>query len=306
MAHCPTCGAALSGHELTCPVCGAPVAFPSLPPGTPLAGGRYVVGRVLGHGGFGITYEAANPVLGRTVAVKEFFPDGSVRQVTQLVPPTRLGAGGFHEARQRFIEEARTLARFDHPGIVRVFDVFEENGTAYLVMEFLRGETLGKRIERLGRLGEREVQDIAFRVADALSVVHKAGLLHRDIKPDNVFLTDDGRVVLIDFGAARDFVQGQTVAHTRMVTPGYAPLEQYATSAKLGPYTDLYALGATLYHALTGALPPTATDRAGGVPLPPLPRNVSPRLARLINRSLGMRVADRPGSVEELLRELNR
>jgi serine/threonine-protein kinase len=305
MQHCPTCGSPLSGQETTCPVCGSPLAFPDLPPGTSLAGGRYVVGRVLGHGGFGITYEATDTALGRRVALKELFPDGAVRHTTQLIPPTRLGPTGFFEARQRFIEEARTLAQFNHPGIVRVFDVFEENGTAYLAMEFLEGETLGRRIERWGPRPQEEVEEIARKVAEALEVVHQAGLLHRDIKPDNLFLTPDGRVVLIDFGAARDYAQGRTVAHTRMVTPGYAPLEQYASSARLGPYTDIYALGATLYHALSGSPPPAATDRATGTPLPPLPPGTATGLARLITRSLGMKITDRPASVDRLLAELD-
>jgi serine/threonine-protein kinase len=239
------------------------------------------------------------------VALKELFPDGAVRHTTQLIPPTRLGPTGFFEARQRFIEEARTLAQFNHPGIVRVFDVFEENGTAYLAMEFLEGETLGRRIERWGPRPQEEVEEIARKVAEALEVVHQAGLLHRDIKPDNLFLTPDGRVVLIDFGAARDYAQGRTVAHTRMVTPGYAPLEQYASSARLGPYTDIYALGATLYHALSGSPPPAATDRATGTPLPPLPPGTATGLARLITRSLGMKITDRPASVDRLLAELD-
>lgn len=306
MDRCPTCASPLKGFETTCPACGTsltPAVSPNLPLQTRLAG-RYVVDEVLGQGGFGITYRATDTALQRPVALKEFFPDGSSRQATRLVPPTSLGGLGFEEARKRFIDEARTLAQFAHPGIVKVFDVFEENGTAYLVMELLQGETLGQRIARLGRLSEQEVLETAFKVAGALQIVHQAGLLHRDIKPDNLFLTDD-RVILIDFGAAREFAQGRTVAHTRMVTPGYAPLEQYASSAKLGPYTDIYALGATLFHALTGKAPPAATDRATGVALPTLPRGTSPVLVNLLSRSLGMKVSERPATVQQLLDSLN-
>jgi serine/threonine-protein kinase len=277
--------------------------YPNLPLGTRLAG-RYTVDQVLGQGGFGITYAATDTALGRQVALKEFFPDGSTRQVTRLMPPTSLGGLGFEEAKQRFIEEARTLAQFAHPGIVKVFDVFEENGTAYLVMELLQGQTLGQRIAQMGRLPEQEVLQIALKVADALQTVHQAGLLHRDIKPDNLFLVGD-KVVLIDFGTARVFAKNRTVAHTRMVTPGYAPLEQYASSAKLGPYTDIYALGATLFHALTGAAPPTATDRATGVHLPALPRATSPALTNLLGSSLGMKITERPANVAQWLEALN-
>ncbi|MDX2004232.1 MAG: protein kinase [Meiothermus sp.] len=303
MTHCPVCSSPLSGSQTVCPACGSSLLLPHLSAGTTLAG-RYVLGEVLGQGGFGITYAAQDRVLRRPVAVKEFFPDGSTRLATQLNPPTSLGGLGFQEAKERFISEARTLGQFAHPGIVQIYDVLEDNGTAYLVMEKLEGETLGRRIERLGRLDERGVMEVARAAAGALETVHAAGLLHRDLKPDNLFLTTDGRTVLIDFGSARGFVQNKTVRHTRLVTPGYAPLEQYASSAKLGPYTDLYALGATLFHALTGSQPPSATDRATGVALPSLPRGTSKQLSNLISRALEMKVADRPASVGEWLRAL--
>ncbi|MDQ3398769.1 MAG: serine/threonine protein kinase, partial [Deinococcota bacterium] len=218
-----------------------PYASPHLPPGTKLANGRYSVGKVLGQGGFGITYKGADLSLNRPVAIKEFFPDGSSRHTTLLVPPTSFGNQGLREALNNFLDEARTLAQFNHPAIVDVLDVFEENFTAYLVMELLQGETLGARIQERGKLTPEEVTTLAVNMASALSVVHHAGLLHRDIKPDNIFLTTDGRAVLIDFGSARAYAGGQTVSHTRLVTPGYAPLEQYTSQAKFGPYTDIYA-----------------------------------------------------------------
>jgi serine/threonine protein kinase len=272
-----------------------------LPVGTRLKGGRYTLGKVLGQGGFGITYLGADTQENRPVAIKELFPEGSSRRANSrnVVPPTSLLGAGFAETMEKFEDEARVMARFNHPGIVRVFDIFEENGTAYLVMEFLKGQTLGKRIEKQGRLPAHEVQDIALKLLDALEVVHGAGMLHRDIKPDNVFLHQDGRVVLIDFGSARQFAQGKTLQHTQLVTPGYAPLEQYGTAGKFGPYTDLYALGATLYHALMGVVPPAATDRVQSNQPLRLPRETPDGLEQAVNRALEIRVDRRPQSVAE-------
>lgn len=303
MEPCPYCGNPVPPDATRCPACGS-VLHPitqNLPQGTRLLNGRYTLGKVLGQGGFGITYLGADTRTQQPVAIKELFPEGSSRQPgsRRVVPPTSLLGGGFTETMQKFEDEAKVMAKFNHPGIVRVFDVFEENGTAYLVMEFLRGETLGKRIEKQGKLSAAEVQDIALKLTDALEVVHKAGLLHRDIKPDNVFLLQDGRVVLIDFGSARQFAFGKTVSHTRLVTPGYAPLEQYGTAGKFGPYTDIYALGATLYHALMGVVPPAATDRIqNNAPLK-VPPATPDSLENAINRALEIRVDQRPQTIAE-------
>ncbi|WP_243759796.1 protein kinase domain-containing protein [Deinococcus radiodurans] len=278
----------------------------TLPPGTTLQGGKYRLEQVLGQGGFGITYLGSQTQLGARVAIKELFPSGSTRQSGQYVlPPAGTDPAGWAQAKQDFTAEGRTVARFNHPDIVRVMDLFEENGTAYLVMEFLEGQTLGSAIEKRGPLPPDEVVNIAKRVLGALSVVHSAGMLHRDIKPDNIYLDKAGRTVLIDFGSARTFAAGQTVSHTRLVTPGYAPLEQYSGSAKFGPYTDIYALGATLYHALTGHPPTPATDRTMGTPLAPLPPNTPPALREAIERSLAIKINERPQSTQEVLALLN-
>ena len=297
MVHCTACGSLLKGTEGACPVCGMPYTTPHLRAGTKLQGGKYTVGRVLGQGGFGITYQGADLSRNRPVAIKEFFPDGSSRRTNALLPPTSFGGQGLEAALENFLDEARTLRRFDHPGIVDVMDVFEENFTAYLVMELLQGETLGGRIVEAGALSAQEVMKLASALSDALAVVHEAGLLHRDIKPDNVFLTQDGRTVLIDFGSARAYASGQTVSHTRLVTPGYAPLEQYTTEAKFGPYTDLYALAATLHHAATGTPPPPVTDRLAGAELSPLPDELPPGLRVAIEQGLEIRIDERPATV---------
>jgi serine/threonine protein kinase len=176
-----------------------------------------------------------------------------------------------------------------------------------MVMDYLKGKTLSKILEERGTIPEREATAYIRQVGQALSIVHRAGLLHRDIKPDNIVITDDGRVVLIDFGSARGFAAGKTRRMTALLTPGYAPLEQYAEMAQRGPYTDVYALAATLYHLVTGQMPVQATDRAAGVELRP-PRELNPHISRSLNDAImwamGMKVDERPQSVSEFLRAL--
>ncbi|MDX2004233.1 MAG: protein kinase [Meiothermus sp.] len=307
MDRCPYCASPVPPDAKICPACGsslapeAPDTSAHLPVGTRLLGGRYTIGKVLGQGGFGITYMGTDTRTNMAVAIKELFPEGSARQPNSrnVVPPTGMAGGGFSETLQKFEEEAQTTAKFNHPGIVRVFDVFEENGTGYMVMELLKGQTLGKRIEKQGKLSPAEAMDITNKLLDALEVVHKAGMLHRDIKPDNIFLLQDGRVVLIDFGSARDFARNKTLSHTRLVTPGYAPLEQYGSSGKFGPYTDIYALGATLYHALMGTVPPAATDRVQTNLALKLPPSTPDSLENAVNKALEIRVDARPQSIQE-------
>lgn len=262
---------------------------------------NYRINSVLGQGGFGITYAATQMLLGSQVAIKELFPTGTFRQGNTIHPPTTFDQAGWQRAKTDFTEEARTLARFNHPDIVRVLDLFEAGGTAYMVMEHLEGESLQTRLDRQAALSAVEVEEIACRVAEALKIVHGAGLLHRDLKPDNLFLERTGRLVLIDFGSARGYVSGQTTRHTRLVTPGYAPLEQYSSAAKFGPYTDIYSLGATLYHALSGQMPPAASDRSMGTPLPPLSARTPARLRQAIEKAMEIPVTQRPQSAQEFL-----
>lgn len=172
-----------------------------------------------------------------------------------------VNAAEYHVLRDKFLDEARVLAQFHHRGIVQVYSVFEENNTAYMVMEFVKGKTLQDLVDTRGPLPEKEVVGYITQAADALTAVHEAKLLHRDIKPENLMVTEDGRVVLVDFGTARAFAAGKAKHMTAMLTPGYAPLEQYGQEARFEPYTDLYALGGTCYHLLTGQMPvqaPTA------------------------------------------------
>ena len=247
--------------------------------GATLADGRYEVLSVLGRGGFGVTYEVGDRRLLRRVAIKELFPPDAVRDGEELrVPPE--AAAAFDAQRARFLREARVLARFTHPGIVRVYEVFEEHGTAHLVMERLDGQTLvDVLVARGAPFTEVEVLDVAARVAAALRPVHAAGVLHRDINPANVMLAAHGRIVVIDFGLARDYEPDRTVGMTRVVTPGYAPIEQYRGEARFGPATDVYGLAATCYRLATGRIPAAALDREGGAVLVPV-RELNPAISR--------------------------
>ena len=294
---CAVCETRHDAGLARCPACGAPAAVPEprLPAGTKLRSGQYTVGRVLGRGSFGITYKGADTRLRRPVAVKELFPEFAARRgPTVTVPAAR--QADFQRERASVVREAQALAGVRAPGVVGVYDFFEEHGTAYIVLEYLEGPTLEAEIERQGSLPSAEAVRVAVAVCEALTAVHGAGLLHRDVKPANLLLAGDGRVVLLDFGAARAYEAGQTQSHTRLVTPAYAAPEQYSPEGRFGPATDLFGLGATLYHALTGAPPTPGMERlvAGGQAPAPLPSSVPLGLRQAVEAALHCRVEDRP------------
>jgi serine/threonine protein kinase len=265
--------------------------------------GRYEILSILGQGGFGITYRARDSELGREVAIKEYLPSAlAVRQdgITVLPRTTKM-AEDFTWGRDRFVAEGRTLASLHHaPAIVRVFDFLQANGTAYIVMELLSGETLEGRIRSKGPLGAEEIEKILWPLLDGLEQVHNAGFLHRDIKPANILLNARGTPTLIDFGASRAAMAGRTTAMTAIFTPGYAAAEQM-TSAKQGPWTDIYGLSATLYHAITGQAPPSAFDRMLDDEYRPLAKKAPPGFGRGLlaglDAGLAVRASDRPQSV---------
>jgi parallel beta-helix repeat protein len=274
-----------------------------LPAGTLLANGRYQLQQVLGQGGFAITYLALDTQLKRTVAIKELCPQGCIRDAHNQVAPITLPPDQFAQIRQRFVEEAQLVAQLNHPGIVRIYDVFQQNSTGYMVMEYLHGETLGAKLKRAGGvLPVDEAVDYILQVCDALEVVHRAGYIHRDIKPDNIIHCEDERLVLIDFGAARHFVANQTATYTVMLTPSYAAPEQYSSAGRLDPRTDIYGLAATLYHLVTGVPPLPALDRTSGFDLP-APHLVEPEVGEALSdailQGLAMRMDERPASVAE-------
>ncbi|MFO1087358.1 MAG: protein kinase [Reyranellaceae bacterium] len=277
------------------------VDYVALKPGQMI--GRYEIVSVLGQGGFGITYRARDVQLGREVAIKEYLPSAlAIRQDnTTVLPRTTKMADDFGWGRERFVTEGRTLASLHHvPAIVRVFDFLEANGTAYIVMELLHGKTLEDRIASDGKVGPEEIDRILWPLLDGLEQVHNAGFLHRDIKPGNILLDAAGNPTLIDFGASRAAMAGRSTALTAIFTPGYAAAEQM-TSAKQGPWTDIYGLSATLYHAIAGKVPPSAFDRMlddGCEPLVQIrPAGFKPGVLAGLDAGLAVAARDRPQSI---------
>ena len=261
--------------------------------------------RVLGHGGFGMTYLGWNLSLDIPVAIKEYLPaDLATReQDGSVVPQTSQAASDFQWGLERFLDEARTLARFQHPNIVRVHHFFEAHSTAYIAMDYVEGETLSAHLERKGTLSEAELTDVLYPLLNALEVVHQADFLHRDIKPGNIVLRDsDGSPVLLDFGAARQAIGAKSRSVTSIVTPGYAPIEQYSSRGRQGPWTDIYALGGVCYRALTGDVPDDATDRVRHDPLVPVSRRCAGRasqeLLAAVDWALSVDEGARPQRVE--------
>ncbi len=270
----------------------------------------YEVQSVLGRGAFGVTYLALDKNLDQLVAIKEYFPnDFSARESGYTVHPTTGKSKEMYEwGLDRFIREARILARFKHANIVRVLSVFEHNNTAYMVMEYEQGEELSKLFKRKESFTEQEMLDVFLPILDGLKLVHDAGFIHRDIKPSNIYIREDGSPVLIDFGAARQVTGAPTRALTSLVTFGYAPFEQYNESEeKQGPWTDIYALGASLFSGLMGKLPIDALARGSSMlstgidPYEPLSvileGKYSAAFLRAIDHALLFHANDRPQDV---------
>ena len=269
----------------------------ALPIGTKLQNGAFTIGKILGQGGFGITYCGSDTRLNRVVAIKEFFPVGCTRVGLDVHSHGLFDVASYSNARAKFLQEAQSLAQFRHAGIVHVYTFCEENNTAYLVMEFLRGQTLSQLVESRGALLEKEAVEIIEEVCAAVEELHNQKTLHRDIKPDNIILCDDGRVVLIDFGLTKKVEETlgsstrQLTATTRFGSDGFAPPEQYLKSGIMGTYSDVYALGATLYFLLTGKVPPSAMERLAGEELTP-PENlkqINQNVNDAVMRAMGLK-----------------
>ena len=269
---------------------------------------EYEIVRELGFGGFGITYLARDRVLERLVAVKEYFPaEWGMRRTDGTIGPRTTGAArDYAWGLERFVDEARALARLDHPAIVKVHRVVEAGGTAYMVMEYVEGRSLAEELQVSGTLPEARVRALLSGLAEGLGAVHAAGLLHRDIKPANVMLRSrDGSPALIDFGAAREQVGRQSRSITTVLTPGYAPIEQYSAKGRQGPWTDVYALGALAYAALSGRVPDDATERVLDDQLASLDTAtatpVSGGLVRVVDAALAVDMRGRPQDMGEWL-----
>ncbi len=276
----------------------------ALPLGTQL--GDYRLDAVIGHGSFGITYRAFDTQLAKLVAIKEYLPvEFAVRQgALEVVPRGTRFADDFAWGRDRFLDEARALARFRHAHIVPVLRYFEANGTAYTVMEFEDGRNLAELLGEQGRrLPPDDIRRLAEGLLSGLGAVHEQGFLHRDIKPSNIIIRRDGVPVLIDFGAARQAIGGRTRTLTGILTPQYAPIEQYALDSKQGPWTDIYSAAAVLFHAITGRPPPEAASRVGTDPYRPLAERdgegLDKTLLAAVDRGLAFAAKDRPQSVRD-------
>ncbi len=304
------------GVAKTCPHCGwvegsAPESALHLPPGTVLQE-KYLMGRALGQGGFGITYLAYDTTLNIKLAIKEYMPQqlatrtGGERTVTVFKKSL---AEEFNYGMNKFLEEARTLARFnEHPNIVTVRDYFEANNTAYLVMNYHEGVTLQSYLEsKGGKIEVEQALNIFMPVLDALKEVHAAGILHRDISPDNLLIDTRGRVVLIDFGAARQAMGEKSRSMSVIMKAGYSPEEQYRSKGEQGPWTDIYAVAATFYQAITGQIPPESLDRlAEETLIPPseLGVRIDPQQEEALLKAIAVRSKERHRAVGEFLEAL--
>lgn len=266
---------------------------------------EYQIESTLGVGGFGLTYLATDSNLNMQVAIKEYLPaDLALRSDDQSIrSKSDHTLEKFTWGRSRFLDESRTLASFRHPNIVRVMRFFEANQTAYMVMEFVAGQPLNEWVKTRRPLAAGKLSDMALALLSGIEVIHRAGFLHRDIKPGNIFLRDDGTPVLLDFGSAR--VATADTERTAIVSPGYAPLEQYHTHGNQGPWTDLYALGGVLYWIVTGSKPMEATARVPHDPMQSAVQAGNPALygrplLEAIDRALSPSEKVRPQSVSEL------
>jgi len=299
------------GNAAICPTCGydenspPTVAF-QLPPRAVL-NEQYIVGRALGAGGFAITYLGWDIRLARRVAIKEYMPSGLASRAgdtSQVVPHSGPSKEDFAYGLERFLDEARMVAQFEgHPGIIAVTNFFPAHGTAYLVMEYLEGTTLKDYLkDRGGRLAFDEALDIMTPVMDALREVHRVNVLHRDISPDNIYVTSGGLIKLLDFGAARQALRDRSQRMSVILKVGYAPEEQYRSTGNQGPWTDVYAVGATFYHLITGSIPPPSIDRLAEdtIQLPStLGCDIPPVAEQALMTALSVRAAHRYPTIQD-------
>ena len=313
---CMGCMSTYEAIDEMCPFCGYIEGTPAkeayhIKPGS-LLHDRYTVGRAIGFGGFGITYIAWDNKLMQKVAIKEYMPSEYATRVPGNLTVTIYDGERYTEfmtGLQKFLDEAQRLAKFQNvPGIVRILDCFSENLTAYIVMEYLDGMTLKQYLaEHGGKLPYEEAVEFILPVLAALQAVHKEGIIHRDISLDNIFITEDGEVKLLDFGAARYASTGYSKSLSVILKPGYAPAEQYLSHGEQGPWSDVYATAATLYRMITGVVPEEALERKEKDTLKPpsalgakLPKNAE----KAILNALNVRVENRTASAEEFEAQL--
>lgn len=317
MTRCFHCMKEYDSKYEICPFCGSerdrkPKELYFLTPGA-LVAGRYEIGMSVGNGGFGIIYKAWDSALSKAVAVKEYYPAGLVNRVPgekNVIIYSGRREREYANGKIRFLEEARNMAKFNtHPNIINVYDFFEENNTAYIVMEFLDGVNYKQYIQQQGgKVPLQKSLEVTQAVLSALAEIHKSSILHRDISPGNVFLCNDGHIKLIDFGAARFSDTEEALTRSVILKPGYAPPEQYQNKSRQGPWTDIYAVGATLYVAVTGNEPEESVNRVEKDILVP-PEKLCPELPRNLNNAILRAMALQPElrfkNVEEFMNALS-
>lgn len=272
---------------------------------------RYLIGAVVGAGGFGVTYVAWDKVLEQRVAIKEFLPGEFSTRMPGMTKVTIYGGEKteqFESGKEKFMEESKRLAKVQKiPGIVQIYNSFQENDTAYIVMEYLEGETLEERLRRENRISEQEAVGIMLPILQTLEIVHKQGILHRDIAPNNIFLTREGEVKLLDFGAARNATGTHSKSLTVLYKEGYTAEEQYRSRGDQGTWTDIYACAATLYRMLTGVVPPGAMERIRKDTLKE-PSKMGIKISTNVNiaimNALNVAVQNRTRTAEEFIKEL--
>jgi len=274
--------------------------------------GRYTIEGVLGQGGFGITYLGMDELHKKKVAIKEFFPQGIVTrniEYEDTVTVTLVGEKeNYDKGKERFLKEAQTMAMFSKDkGIVKALDFFEINNTAYIVMEYLEGVTLKQYLRENKRIDAEDLVELLVPLIEALDEIHSQGLIHRDISPDNIMVLPDGRIKLMDFGAARDYTEFGEKSLSIVLKPGYAPPEQYQTHGVQGPWTDIYALCATMYKCITGENPPDAIDRLVDDHLKKISTfgiTVSPQIEEAIIKGMSVAAKDRYQNVGDFCEDL--
>lgn len=282
----------------------------SLRPGTLLQNGRYRIIRFINSGGFGCTYEAVHTQLNKRVAIKELYVSNLCNR-DETTSTVSVGATSqhklFEKLKKKFVDEAQAICSLNHPGIVKVTDIFHENGTAYYVMDFIDGLSLGQMTKHL-HLSEPKAKMYISQVADALRYVHSRNRLHLDIKPDNILIDKSDRAILIDFGVSKLYSEenGENASTLMGMSPGYAPPEQMDRSVThFAPSADIYSLGATYYKLLTGITPPSATRRISGEELPPLPNHISASSCSAIDHALRFNKNQRPQTIDDFLKLLS-
>lgn len=315
---CPNCMQDLAGTEYSCPFCNFNISgyeektfalklFTIL-------NNRYLIGRVLGVGGFGITYIGWDIHYNTYVAIKEYFPEGVVSRDTMLNPNETIVVShdrrrtDFEKGLKRYLEEAENLSKFSHlPGIVNIKEFFYANDTGYIVMDYIDGIDLKNFMKQNGYFNEHQVLFLMKPVLDSLSIIHNAGLVHRDISPDNIMIDSHGKITLIDFGSVRNQSVQTEKTYTVTLKHGYAPPEQYYSKGFQGPWTDIYSICATMYKMLTGKVPTNGLERIEGAPYISISEYgvpISRSTELIIQKGLSVRHQDRYQNIKDLINAL--